>query len=82
MTKEQIKSIEDKVVAELGNEFDVDMLSCTLSEMNLTDNDAFICAGYFLGDIYNTFEYNGKTLNDLPVEAQHIILHNVIALKD
>ena len=32
MTKEQIKSIEDKVVAELGNEFDVDMLSCTLSE--------------------------------------------------
>jgi hypothetical protein len=82
MTKEQIKSIEDKVVAELGNEFDVDMLSCTLSEMNLTDNDAFICAGYFLGDIYNTFEYNGKVLTDLPVEAQHIILHNVIALKD
>ena len=82
MTKEQIKSIEDKVVAELGNEFDVDMLSCTLSEMNLTDNDAFICAGYFLGDIYDTFEYNGKVLNDLPVEAQHIILHNVIALKD
>jgi hypothetical protein len=82
MTKEQIKSIEDKVVAELGNEFDVDMLSCTLSEMNLTDNDAFICAGYFLGDIYDTFEYNGKVLADLPVEAQHIILHNVIALKD
>jgi hypothetical protein len=82
MTKEQIKSIEDKVVAELGNEFDVDMLSCTLSEMNLTDNDAFICAGYFLGDIYNTFEYNGKVLTDLPVETQHIILHNVIALKD
>lgn len=82
MTKEQIKSIEDKVVAELGNEFDVDMLSCTLSEMNLADNDAFICAGYFLGDIYDTFEYNGKVLNDLPVEAQHIILHNVIALKD
>ncbi len=82
MTKEQIKSIEDKVVAELGNEFDVDMLSCTLAEMNLADNDAFICAGYFLGDIYDTFEYNGKVLNDLPVEAQHIILHNVIALKD
>ena len=82
MTKEQIKSIEDKVVAELGNEFDVDMLSCTLSEMNLADNDAFICAGYFLGDIYDTFEYNDKVLTDLPVEAQHIILHNVIALKN
>ena len=65
MTKEQIKTIEDKVVSELGNEFDVDMLSCTLSEMNLSDNDAFICAGYFLGDVYDTFEYNGKVLDEL-----------------
>lgn len=80
MTKEQIKTIEDKVVSELGNEFDVDMLSCTLSEMNIPDNDAFICAGYFLGDVYDTFEYNGKTIDDLTTEAQQVILRNVIAL--
>ena len=77
MTKEKLKEIEEKVVAELGNEFDIDMLSVTLKDMNIPVTDAFICAGCWLGDVFDTFEYKGNTFETLSPEDQALIFNTV-----